>query len=445
MSRYIYFQEIPLTPTEPGLPRPYYTGHAHTEFLVEEAQRAVNEVVYSPDPNPNPTVRGIRPLAGSELPPVDAAGQYSRRTSSQLTRTMGSVAPSSLGSTPEQSIRNSTRYSQSILSPPGGFIGLPEVSEGTIGGPGLSPYIGPDQVPSQPRSPPPRGTGSVVSFSQSNPFASPPPQHLQLIDTDVNEFGVYPSSGGPFSLRSSSLRNLEEQQPVSPVGLGGPRGGRFATVPVKAMGPRAQPGSLPPPSQMLPAMDVRAPSLDIENANDSFSSSVAEALGHDWLASNGSPKPPATSAAHAKAMEAGRGSADYMSPPPQYSVTPEPVLLASSPHGGDIGSGGGVSPSSATVSMTPTVPEENEEEDTSLAYITHDEQASVSSESHGHDGSRRVRFKSALDILEDKQAGTDAQPSGQEPAASEQGREQQEDNGRQSNSTIGSYCQSSSS
>lgn len=429
-SRYIYFQEIPLEPTEPGLPRPYYTGHARTEFLVAEAQRAVNEVGYSPDPNPNPTGRGIRPLPGSELPPVDVSGQYSRPPSSHITPTVATIATSSYGSEP--SIRNSTRFSQNILSPPTGFIGLPEVSEGTIGsgGLGLNSYAT-DQIPTQPRSPPPHSTspGSSSSFSPANPFASPPPQHPSLINTDVNEFGMYPAAGGAFSPRSSSLRNLGEQQPSSPVGMGGPRGGRFATFPVKTMGPRAQPGS-PPPPQMPQPMDVRAPSLDIEGGNDSFSSSVAQALGHDWLASNGSPRPP-MNAAQAKALEAGGVPADYASPPPQYSVTPDPSPPSTlSPYGA--GQDRSTQPSTTTVSTTtptPTVPEENEEEeDTSLAYITHDdEQASVSDESHGQ-GSRRVRFESSVNIPEDTHAGSSPQPSYQDHAAREQETHQQEGN-----------------
>ena len=36
-------QEIPLDVTQPGLPRPAYLGHARTEYLVAEAQRATQE------------------------------------------------------------------------------------------------------------------------------------------------------------------------------------------------------------------------------------------------------------------------------------------------------------------------------------------------------------------------------------------------------------------
>ncbi|TCD61849.1 hypothetical protein EIP91_007839 [Steccherinum ochraceum] len=41
---------IPMEQTQPGLPRGYYMGHAHTEAIVSEAQVAVQEVTFSAEP-----------------------------------------------------------------------------------------------------------------------------------------------------------------------------------------------------------------------------------------------------------------------------------------------------------------------------------------------------------------------------------------------------------
>ena len=385
---YIIAQEIPLEPTEPGLPRPYYTGHARTELLVAEAQRAINDVVFSPEPNRNSGVRGIRMLPGSELPPLPQGQIISRPASTQVTG--GSVG----SSTPDQSVRNSVRYSQSVASPPGTFIGLPEVGENT-GSLGFSPYMGPEHVPALSRSPSPGSAMSVVTLSQTNPFASPPMQNRQLSmsNSDVSEFGAYPASGGQFAPRTSSLRNMGgDSQPSSPV-AGGPRG-KFATFPVKMTGPRAQPGA--PPGQQYPShtLDTRAPSLDIDGSSDDFSASVAQALGHRWSEPGvGAPSTPGTIAPNAqskKAMEAHEhsGSMDYTSPPPQYSLT---VDTPTSP--------GMLRTTSAGTISTPTVPEEDESDqgDTGLAYMgTTDDDASAAPASDDRRRSsvdRRVKFE----------------------------------------------------
>ena len=54
--------------------------------------------------------------------------------------------------------------------------------------------MGPEHVPTQPRSPPP-GSIASVQLSQTNPFASPPMQHRQLSisNSDISEFGAYPA------------------------------------------------------------------------------------------------------------------------------------------------------------------------------------------------------------------------------------------------------------
>lgn len=399
-----------MSPTQPGLPRPYYTGHARTDFLVSETQRGVSEVYFSQDPNPRATSIGIRPLPGSELPPV----QTFHTGSSQMSPSMIAMAPSSMGmtsssngSTPDPSVRGSNRFSTSVLSPASGFVGLPEVSESTIGGGfDFNPMSGNDQAPMHPRSPPPQMiNGSVMSLSQSNPFATPVQQPIPLASNDVNEFGGYPATAAAFAPRTSSLRNLGDQQPGSPRGSG-----RFATFPVKAMGPRAQPGSgstVP----MSPTMDTRAPSLDIEPTEDSFSSSVAQALGTDWIRGGGSN--PSTPAAKSKAEEAASSpTGDYTSPPPQYSLTPEPPL---SVYGGHAGT---------RTSTTPTVQEE-EEEDGVLAYMTHESEdhTSVSSVEPPNGDSRRVRFESAADVNDSLQQdktenGADALPQSNAQEAS---------------------------
>ncbi|KAF7800083.1 hypothetical protein EIP86_011326 [Pleurotus ostreatoroseus] len=393
--------EIPLTPTQPGLPRPYYTGHARTDFLVSETQRGINEVMFSQDPNPRATAIGIRALPGSELPPV----QMSHTGSSQMSPSLMGMAPSSLGmvststgSTPDPSIRGSKRFSTNVLSPASGFVGLPEVSENTMGGLDFSPpFVGSDQVPMQPRSPPPQTiNGSVISLSQSNPFSTPAQQSIQLSNNDPNEFGAYPAPGGGYAPRTSSLRNLGDSQPASPTA--GPRGSsRFATFPVKAMGPRAQPGSMSTP--MSPTLDTRAPSLDIDSQDDSFSSSVAQALGKDWI-SKDKEQSSSTSPTNSKAAEAAKDhTSDWTSPPPQYSLTPDPP---SSTYGEYAGT---------RTSTTPTVQEE--EEEGGLAYMSgeHDEErASVSSGGH-QDGGRRVKFDSTPDVIETMQQEETAQPS----------------------------------
>ncbi|KAH9941303.1 uncharacterized protein BXZ73DRAFT_42005 [Epithele typhae] len=280
--------EISLELTQPGMPRPYYAGHARTEFLVSEAMRSVNEVQYSSDPNPNPTNRTIRPLPGNELSPVPSASQH-----------------------------NGGGYSQEMGSPlpPMQMPSSPPMS------PQTNPYAG---------LPPVETSGfSISQFDQSTSPRSQQPT--------ISEFGTF--SGGPPS-QPSSLGPAEGSR------LSGPRGGRFATFPVKTGGPRPPPGpnstvsnvstnpyiSAPPMAE-----GTRAPSIELNRpGDDSFSSSVALALGDfniNDAVSNGassSAGPPLPASGSRMGMPAHprdiKGESDFAQqsfeiPPPMYTPT----------------------------------------------------------------------------------------------------------------------------
>ncbi|KAI0674363.1 hypothetical protein C8Q78DRAFT_967073 [Trametes maxima] len=344
----LVISEIPLEPAQPGLPRPYYTGHARTEFLVAEATRSVSEIFYSPEPNPSQ--RTIRSLPGPELPPVPSPSQ--RRLSGTSASGQSSFPP---------------------MSPPqGAYPGLPQVDESGFN---IQQFITP-------------GT----------PQEQNPP---------VNEFGSF--SGSPYPPQAQTVSAAEREKATSP------RGGRFATFPVKAGGPRPIPGgsnlSTTNPYISSPPLREgdRAPSLEIDRGHESFSSSVALALGGqlnlgDPAGGSSSGQGPSTSSSRFSAPQAPPhpdvkngdfAPQRYSPPPPMYTPSDgnqlplgaAPPNPPSSLHSGlgahDYTQNGGSRPHSTA------------EEDEGLAYMLHDNE---SAESVSNPGDRRVRFGGVSDV-----------------------------------------------
>lgn len=330
--------------TQPGMPRPYYAGHARTEFLVAEATRSVGEVTFSPEPDPNPAHRSIRPLPGSELPPVLSSPQQPRR--------------------PSLSAANGGPFGQPSgpTSPTTPYGGLPPVEQSDFS---ISQFMASDQPPQFPNP----------SISEFGSFSSPP----------LNQ--------------PSSFSVAEREKPTSP------RGGRFATFPVKALGPRPQPGvgssfSTNPYISSPPMQESdRAPSIEIDRGghDESFSSSVAQALSHSLDGSSSVAGPSSTQAAAPRDVKDGAdfGPQRYSPPPPVYTPSngqglpigaapsQPPSAMQSGPGMLDVGNG-----------KAPLV-EEDEEEDV-LAYMS--PRLSASHESLPDVGDRRVRFGGVSDV-----------------------------------------------
>lgn len=255
--------EIPLDTTEPGLPRSVYQGHSNTEALVADARRALTNVVFSHEPNPNrlPNLR-----YSPELPGIPFAHRHSQLSYGGDTSRRTSMSPSSI-SMPMPSTDETSRLSQILRSPT-------------------------TQFPQPSLYPPPRQQSLSYEQLQS---PTPPP------GSEAAEFGVLPD---PFSPST------------------GPQGGRFATFPVKAVGPRPPP---PRSSQLYGTHGAgvdRPPSLDLDRPSDSFSSSVADALGQEFEFEKGGLK---SSSSGAGPVDEKRGSMSsqrrsYSPPPPQYSA-----------------------------------------------------------------------------------------------------------------------------
>ena len=375
----LVIEEIPLTPTEPGLPRPYYQGHARTEFVITEAQRAIDAITFSVEPSQRAHSLSIRPLPGSELPPLGSIHGLL-----EPAPTGGPYSSPSVSTTPSIAEAPSDMYkrqSQILTSPSQQFTALPPIRQATDESFGFNPYAGSEQgPPSQPGSPPP-----PMSPHASQAYAPP-----SIPMPEVNEFGTYPATASQFSPRSASLRNLESMnssQPASPIG--GPRGPRFATFPSKAPAPFApqaqnqqydRPGSMPGATQGL---GKGGPSLELDRRESvSFSSSIAQALGQDWVSSeSGAPsqsqQKQQLSAINPKLQLASDNSPDQWSPPPpRYSVTPE-------------------HPSTSSVQEDKQYTEQNDDDgDTHLAYAAadvSDNAVQPSAQPAGH-GDRHVRF-----------------------------------------------------
>ncbi|EKM53340.1 uncharacterized protein PHACADRAFT_175747 [Phanerochaete carnosa HHB-10118-sp] len=409
--------EIPQMKSEPGLPRPYYTGHANTEALVAEGRRRIESVTFSTDPSV-----GVRQPSGSELPPIP--GRVSRSSSVQFA--YGNVP--SVPSTPDPTLRNSngTHFSQVFMSPAGtSYIGLPEVGSSTPGL-GMTALLESGGSPYQlPRSPPP---GSVVTAADPyDPYAAvtKQTQYTGYTPTTMDEFGVPPSPA--YAPRTSSLRNFNDGSPApSPMG---PRGARFATFPTKnaITGPRPQ--SEASSSSFVPApprLDARVPSLEIDReADTSFSSSVAEALGDEWPErdkhTTATGAQPGSKAYESKMYATNH---DYPFPPPQYTAVSDVTLgaIVEQPTGtagrgeqrdvqvpGEPQTNQGAVAENPFGDNEPSVAEGAEE--SALAYMSplSENRASLPlSSDHSHEG-RRVRFESS-DVSADAESPNVAMP-----------------------------------
>ncbi|KAI0929537.1 hypothetical protein AcV7_005370 [Taiwanofungus camphoratus] len=337
----VVITEIPIDPTEPGLPRAYYQGHAQTEALVVEARRAVNEIIFSADPNPSSSPRHLQFSPGSMPGPLSPTSQ--RRQS-------GLNQYSSYG---DGSRRASLSMSMQMPVP----VDDPDMLKGNgIRSPSIPSFSG-------------YGHLSRQSFSsdQVQPPAVPNAGNM-------NEFGTIPL--GQFSLQTSSLRGSEERERVA-----GPRG-RFATFPTKAAGPRPPPGASAGASSYgaLPLQEHdRPPSLDVEQPQDSFSSSVAQALGQQFELSEGAQGSSTLSAPSTDPLDRKRRSIDselrsYSPPPPVYSPPTEPLQF-------DLRD------------------DEDEGADVQLAYMSSHANDSDASLSQRDRADRRVRFDGSPDVI----------------------------------------------
>lgn len=307
----------------------------------------------------------IRPLPGSELPPIPAPLSLYDSVSTRSVATPPLASPVAT----ENPDFSRNRYSQSYLSPTLTSSTLPEIqTSDTLA---MNSYLANNS------------RTSSMAGSTSDPFVSPMAMPTPL-NVDVNEFGTYTSSG-QFSPRTTSLRNLASAEQPTP---GGPRGPRFATFPVKGAG-TSRPQQPPPVSYTLPqGFGDRAPSLEIDRRETaSFSSSVARALGEEWV----SPGLPENVSSGSKMQEAQSGPRERWSgPPPRYTVTPElPPLPPQIPPP--------ISQSVSTSTAPSNEPQSavSEDDDAQLAYVgTEDEDHSPSRSSarmSGH-GDRHVRF-----------------------------------------------------
>ncbi|KAI0826558.1 hypothetical protein BC628DRAFT_1502794 [Trametes gibbosa] len=353
----LVISEIPTEQTQPGLPRAYYSGHARIEFLLAEATRSLSEVPYSPDPNPHPSQRTIRPLPGQELPPLPGIDP-SQPPSSILS---GSSHPSYGPTSP----------------PPGVYPGLPQVDETGFN---IQQFLGTDQ-PATPQS----------------TFAP------------VSEFGGLSGAPGP---QTHSLGPAGRDDAASP------RGGRFATFPVKAAGPRPPPGVAGSSSISMPSTNPyiapplrdgdRAPSLEIDRNEDSFSSSILGQFGMDGPtgASGSTPGPSQPGSSRFSATQAPPlpsrdvkgdfGPQRYSPPPPMYTPAPGSSLPpGAAPPNPPMVSNSGSAPQPYG-QPSGTRPHSTLEEEGGLAYMVNDENGST--ESVSDSGDRRVRFGGVNDV-----------------------------------------------
>ncbi|KAI0687095.1 Eisosome component PIL1-domain-containing protein [Cytidiella melzeri] len=358
----LVIEEIPLTPTEPGLPRPYYQGHARTEFVIAEAQRALDEVTFSTEPGQRPL--SLRPLSGAELPPIPAP--HALAPGGAYTPTASNL---SLAEAPSDMFKDI--QSQVYITPNQQFNALPPIRAGTDDSFGIQSYMANDnKPPSQPNSPPPASSYAMQSYASSSMAPA----------AEVNEFGAYPAPS-QFSPRSTSLRStpggaMESGQPISPVG--GPRGPRFATFPTKITSPpssRLQAGGPPSAYGATQGLGDRGPSLDLEQRESvSLSSSIAQALGQEWVEPVQEAPPPLFNSK--RKMTADGSEERWTLPPPRYSVTPESPSMSSA----RLGDG--------------THTDLNDDDSAQLAYAASDteDRTSRSSVQHGAAVDRHVRF-----------------------------------------------------
>lgn len=309
----------------------------------------MSEVTFSPEPDPNPTYRSIRPLPGAELAPVPSPSQQRR------------MSASSIPHAPQPGYAS---------SPSAAYPGLPQVEE----------------------------TGfSIQQFIAQEP----PPRSPVLTNPSVNEFGTY--STPPMSNQPSTISVVDRNIP-------GPRGGRFATFPVKAAGPRPQPSTNPYVNAPPMSDGDRVPSIEIDRNNEeSFSSSIASALGQYSLDGPSGSSGPSSGARPphgppSRDVKGGDfGPQRYSPPPPMYTPSEGqglPVGAAPSTppsgmgfdahsiHGNGNGNGNG---------KGALRPLSTHHDDEGLAYMSPG-RGDASAESLADDGDRRVRFGGVTDV-----------------------------------------------
>ncbi|CCM03443.1 uncharacterized protein FIBRA_05576 [Fibroporia radiculosa] len=185
--------EIPMETTEPGLPRAYYQGHARTDSLVSEARRALNQVVFSPDPKPENLRQIGRGFPSPELPAVPP---YDPRQSIITQFPLGG-----------ESSRRASMSMSSMSMPPGDDKQWETTSarnSQVLRSPQLSTY---SAIP-QPSSPFAQASRQSLvhepSQSPQVPLAAPPPE-------DADEFGVALSD--PYGPRMTERRRAVREAP----------------------------------------------------------------------------------------------------------------------------------------------------------------------------------------------------------------------------------------
>ncbi|PCH37080.1 hypothetical protein WOLCODRAFT_167293 [Wolfiporia cocos MD-104 SS10] len=287
--------EIPMDVTEPGIGRAVYQGHSRTDALLNEARRALYEVMYSSEPRQATAAQPpLRMTYSPELFPVPSSqqrqstlsqfspmGDGSRRASVSTSISMPVPASMQIPSMDDKSADRSSRSSQILRSP-------------------IAPYA---PFP-QPQASYTQSHAPSLSYEQLQ--SAPQPTN------ELSEFGVV---ADPYSQRPSSMRSPDER-------IAGPRSSRYSTFPLKANVPRGPRDS----QQYASPPGDRPPSLDVEQPQDSFSSSIAEALGVNFELGRtpqgeNAPPAPATSTADRKRMsaESDQRNRSYTPPPPRYS------------------------------------------------------------------------------------------------------------------------------
>ncbi|KAF9457410.1 hypothetical protein BDZ94DRAFT_1202761 [Collybia nuda] len=356
--------EIPEEQTQPGLPRSLYYGQPKTESLVSEAHRCINEVALS-----------VVPSSNTQRPNVP-----------QLNNTL------------HQS--QHTSYQDGTVDPRTGFP-LPPAAGG------WSPPYSNDIAPTSDRPPnyllPPQNLGTGHFLDQPNMSAPGSPTQPQYATQTMPH---YPQIEQHESVPQRSVDDFGVNQgPSSPIDPPGPGGaGRFATFPVKTRTPGGS-GF---------ALRDDPPSLNShQEVGDSFSSSVAEALG--------------TSQPHQQYESPPRVSLDR--PAPLYENAPMYSPPQGPPPGAYTGSiqdyntsppsQGGLYPASHTGQTGRHSPNDTDD-DPVLAYMTtpHDDHDNDIDQPHpgGHDVGKHVRFGRVSDVDEEiDRRGGPHQPSNGHP------------------------------
>lgn len=286
-----------MDPTQPGFPRPMYTGSPRTEQIVGEAQRLIQTVAFSDVPS----------QAGMTARPTSLVGPPSSSSphSATFQQAGASTTPAPQAAQPLHG-QSDAEFRKFSLGP--------EFNVDSIN----LPYLQSQAYTPQP------GNTSGLPHPQQYPGYLPP--GAQAPQTIPDEFGGY-GAQSQYPPRSNSI------------GPGGPN--YYGNAPGPApLGPRfATVGSRPVYPGYLPEMGDRPPSLDVAPSQNSFSSSVAQALGSEYAgqgpqgpgsSSDARPASGTVSITYSKAKEAeqdkekGKEAEDRMSmspPPPMYSIS----------------------------------------------------------------------------------------------------------------------------